>query len=489
MSEDAPLSDRWTSASEIVRQVVTGTRSAVEVTTEAIARIERLNPVYDAVTFFAPEEALATARAIDRRRAQSGGTGALAGVPTLMKDLYGYRPAWPTTLGGLPGARDDTAPDSVWSRYPDRINRSDGVLLGQTNSSTFGFRGVTDNALFGPSTNPFDPTRNPGGSSGGSATAVAAGMVPLAGASDAGGSIRIPAAWTNTFGFQPSAGRVPSTPRPSLFHLGPHLYEGPITRTVEDALLAFNVLRGFDPHDPYSAPSPSLSPNLLFGGVRGKRIGLSLDFGGFPVNPLVREAVLKSAEVFERLGAVVEPVSINLTFSHEELTRMWLRSMGTLMLADLEGFRLRGFTAVELGVPEAVLYWTEEARRMTLDEVLRDRVMRTAVLDGLLSAIEDRDLLIGPTVVDLPVLNALDGSTVGPTEVSGVPVDPLIGWCPTYLTNFSGSPSASVPAGLVNGLPVGMMIIGKKHQDEEIFTAAAAFEEAHPWTQNYALVR
>jgi len=459
------------------------------VTREAIDRIEQLNPVYGAVTFLDPEAALEAAAGLDRRIANAETPGALAGVPTLMKDLYGFRPGWPTTLGGLPAARDDRAPAGVWSRYPDRITRSDAVLMGQTNSSTFGFRGVTDNAVFGPSRNPFDTARNPGGSSGGSATAVAAGMVPLAGASDAGGSIRIPAAWTNTFGFQASAGRIPSTPRPSLFHLGPHLYEGPITRTVEDGLLAFNELQGFDPHDPYSVPSQRLPMEVLRAGVRGKRIGLSLDLGGFPVNPRIREAMVRSAEVLEGLGAIIEPVSINLGYSHQELTEMWLRSMGTLMLADLEGFARRGIAPGELGAPDSVLHWTEAAKRMTLPEVSRDRLLRTAVLDGLLDAIDGRDLLIGPTVVDLPVLNAPGGATVGPAEVNGVAVDPLIGWCPTYLTNFSGSPSASVPAGLVDGLPVGMLVIGKKHQDGEVFAAAAAFEEAQPWAQHYAQVQ
>lgn len=482
-------SGRWVSASEVVRQVQGRERSAVEVTREALERIEQLNPVYGAVTFVDAEAALEQAEGVDRRIASAEATGALAGVPTLMKDLYGFRPGWPTTLGGLPAARDDRAPDGVWSWFPDRITRSDAVLLGQTNSSTFGFRGVTDNTVFGPSKNPFDTARNPGGSSGGSATAVAAGMVPLAGASDAGGSIRIPAAWTNTFGFQGSAGRIPSAPRPSLFHLGPHLYEGPITRTVEDGLLAFNQLQGFDPHDPYSSPSSRLSMGLLHEGVRGKRIGLSLDLGGFPVNPRIRETILKSAEVFDQLGAIIEPVSINLRYSHHELTEMWLRSMGTLMLADLEGFAERGITPAQLGAPDSVLYWTEAAKRMTLPEVSRDRLMRTAVLDGLLDAFDGRDLIIGPTVVDVPVLNASDGATVGPTEVDGVAVDPLIGWCPTYLTNFSGSPSASVPAGLVDGLPVGMLVIGKKHQDGDVFAAAAAFEAAQPWAQHYAQVR
>lgn len=484
MSQDG-FADRWTSASELLRRIQQRECSAVEVTRDAIERIHALNPVYGAVTFLAEDEAVSAARALDERIARSEPVGSLAGIPTLMKDLYGFRPGWPTTLGGLPAALEDRTPEGVWSRYPLQMAAHDGVLMGQTNSSTFGFRGVTDNTTFGPARNPFDPDRNAGGSSGGSATAVGSGMVPMAGASDAGGSIRIPAAWTGTFGFQASAGRIPSTPRPSLYHLGPHLYEGAVTRTVEDGLLAFNALQGFDPHDPYAAPEATIPSSVLTAGVAGKRIGLSLDFGGFPVEPVVAERIERAAETFESLGAIVEPVALNLGNPHDELTRMWLRVMGTLMAADFDGFAARGIAPDELGAPEPVLRWVDEARRMSFDDIVRDRVMRTAVLDGFIEATGSYDLLLGPTVTSMPVRNRTDGDTAGPETVDGRPVDPLIGWCPTYLTNFTGFPSASVPTGLVDGLPVGMLIVGKKFREADVFAAAAAFEAARPWFGDY----
>ncbi|HAM23111.1 amidase [Leucobacter sp. Z1108] len=485
---EAELPERWTSASEILQRIRRGECSAVEVTSDAVERIHALNPVYGAATFLSEEEAVSAATALDQRLARCEPVGSLAGIPTLMKDLYGFRPGWPTTLGGLPAALEDSAPDGVWSRYPLQVLRHDGILIGQTNSSTFGFRGVTDNTCFGPTRNPFDAGRNAGGSSGGSAAAVGSGMVPIAGASDAGGSIRIPAAWTNTFGFQASAGRVPSSPRPSLYHLGPHLYEGAVTRTVEDGLLAFNALQGFDPHDPYSTPESPISSRVLTAGVVGKRMGLSLDFGGFPVEPSIADRIERAAETFESLGAIVEPVTLNLSHPHDELTQMWLRAMGTLMAADVDGFAARGVSPDELGAPEAVLQWVEVARRMAFDEIVRDRVMRTAVLDCFIEATEHFDLLLGPTVTSMPVSNRTDGETAGPTTIEGHAVDPLIGWCPTYLTNFTGFPSASVPTGLVDGLPVGMLIVGKKFQDASVFAAAAAFEEARPWFGNYSLV-
>lgn len=488
MTEHSELSGRWDSASEIAQQLRLGEQSATEIATDALSRITALNPEIGAVTFTDAEHALDAAAELDLRFSQSGELKSLAGVPTLMKDLYGFRPGWPTTFGGLPAAQNEVAPEGLWSRFPLQMVGHDAVLLGQTNSSTFGFCGATDNKLFGPTRNPFNHDRNAGGSSGGSAAAVAAGIVPFAGASDAGGSIRIPAAWTNTFGFQPSAGRVPSTPRPALFHLGPHLYEGPISRTVEDALLVMNALQGHDPHDPYSFPSPELPISLLTQGISGKRVGLSLDFGGFPVNPMVHDTVIRAAQTFENLGAIVEPVDLKFGFSHDELTRMWLRSVATLMLFDLEAFEVRGMALGQGDIPEPVRYWTEEVKRMSARELNQDRVIRSGVLDGLLEATNAYDFIIGPTVVDLPSINNDSGSTVGPSVVDGVDVDPIIGWCPTYLTNFSGAPSASVPAGLVEGLPVGLLIIGRKHFDGEVFAAAAAFEEAQPWAQHYSLL-
>lgn len=477
---------RWETALEITRRVSSKEQSAYEVVSDALQRIDELNSQLGAVTFLSPEEALHEARALDTRISAGERPGLLAGIPTLMKDLYGFRPGWPTTLGGLPAAQGDVAPEGVWSRYPAQVTQHDALLLGETNSSTFGFCGATDNLLFGPTRNPFDTSRNSGGSSGGSAVAVAAGMVPLAGASDAGGSIRIPAAWTNTVGFQPSAGRVPSTPRPSLYHLAPHLYEGPITRTVADAVLALNALQGYDPHDPYGYPSEPVSMSVLTQGVQGLRIGVSLDFGGFPIHPAVSDAVAKSAQVFAELGAIVEPVELQFHHSHHEHTEMWLRSMALIMLSDLASFELRGRPLSAADLPPAVAHWTDIAKRMTAEQISEDRVMRTDILDGILAAHENYDLLIGPTVGDLPVENLTNGDTVGPRIIGGQAVNPQIGWCPTYLTNFTGSPSVSVPAGFAAELPVGMLIIGKKYDDATVLAAAAAFEEAQPWHHHYA---
>lgn len=475
------------SATETARLVRGRELSAHEVVVETLARIEKREPALGAVTHIAPDEALKAADLLDRRIASGEKVGPLAGVATLVKDLYGFVPGWPTTMGGLPALKDARGSVEVWSRYPRAVVDADAVLIGQTNSPAFGFRGVTDNVLFGPARNPFDLSRNAGGSSGGAAAAVAAGLVPVAGASDAGGSIRIPAAWTNTFGFQPTAGRVPSAPRPVGFHLGPFLYEGPVTRNVADAALVMNTLQGYDARDPSSVPGQAEDfTTHLQRGIAGMRIGFTPDFGGFPVEPEVRATIAEAVTVFEELGAVVEPIDLVLPVPHEELSRMWLRSLATMMLRDVEDHRVRGIDlGAEDGIPEQAWMWMDAASRMTMREVLDDRALRTDVLDAMARAQERVDLIVGPTVVALPVENGPLGRTTGPASVDGAAVDPLIGWCPTYLTNFSGAPSASVPAGLAGGLPVGLLVIGRPHRDGDVFAAAAAIEHVRPWQHLY----
>lgn len=474
------------SAGEIARRVRSRELSAREVVDDALDRIEQHGD-RGAVTFAAAAEARSSAEELDGRIAAGEPVGPLAGVPTLMKDLYGFVPGWPATCGGVPVLAQTRTPPGLWSAYPRAMTAADAILLGQTNSPALGFRGVTDNPLFGPTQNPFDPRRNAGGSSGGSAAAVAAGLVPVAGASDAGGSIRIPAAWTNTFGFQPTAGRVPSAPRPVGFHLAPYLYEGPVTRTVADAALVMNALQGHDPHDPTSIDSPLDLVAAMSTGVRGMRIGFSEDFGGFPVDPAIRDVLTQAVAVLADLGAIVEPVQLELGYSHAELTELWLRSMGLTALTDIDEHARNGIDLTgDGGIPAELRHWTEQAAAMTPRDILRDRAMRTAVLDGMLAAQRDFDLIVGPTVVALPVSNRTDGNTVGPREVAGVAVDPLIGWCPTYLTNYTGAPSCSIPAGFAADLPVGMLVIGRKYRDGDVFAAAAAFEQARPWHAAYA---
>ena len=178
--------------------------------------------------------------------------------------------------------------------FAERVEKAGAILLGKTNSPTMGLRGTCDNYLFGPTRNPFDLRKNAGGSSGGSAAAVADGLVPFAEGTDAGGSIRIPAAWCNVVGFKPSFGRVPVVMRPNAFAGDmPFVSEGPISRTVEDAALALNALAGYDPRDPFSIETTEDFLAAIRRSIKGWKIAYSPNLDVFPIDPAIRRPLTK----------------------------------------------------------------------------------------------------------------------------------------------------------------------------------------------------
>jgi amidase/aspartyl-tRNA(Asn)/glutamyl-tRNA(Gln) amidotransferase subunit A len=476
------------SATAISRAVRAKELSPVDTTEAAIEQIEQRNPSLNAVTFKGFEDARQRARLLESRIAQGEDIGVLAGVPSLMKDLFGFKPGWPATLGGLSALRNSQT--RAWSTFPARVEAAGSVIVGQTNSPAFGFRGTTDNYTIGPTKNPFCLDRNPGGSSGGSAAAVADGMVAIAGATDGGGSIRIPSAWSGVVGFQPSVGRVPFIARPNAFGTSCFLYEGPITRSVEDSALTMTALSGFDARDPLSLAGTVDFMGALTQGVRGKRIGYTSDYGIFPVEKEVRDTVDDAVRVFEELGAIVEPVDFKIGVPQRELSDMWSRVTAfgvheTLALLAADGLDLRSETPQEL--PTSMMHWVDMVPSLTADDLIRDQRMRTHIYDRFADVFATYDYVVAPTLACMPVLNGTDGETQGPSQINGEAVDPLIGWCMTYFTNFTGNPSASVPAGLSSGLPVGMLVMGRKHDDAGVMATIAAFEQARPWSQYYSI--
>lgn len=206
----------------------------------------------------------------------------------------------------------------IWETF-----KAGGILLGKTNSPVLGFRGVTDNYLFGPTRNPFDLSRNPGGSSGGSAAAVADGLVPIAQGSDTGGSTRIPAAWCGIYGFKPSGGRVPFLGRPDGFRTYIFSTEGTLTRTVEDAALSLSMLTGYDDRDPYSLNEKVDFLSALKGSIKDWRIAHSPNFDVYPVDSRVAQNVAQAVKVFEQAGATVEEVDIGIPYDQRELSELF----------------------------------------------------------------------------------------------------------------------------------------------------------------------
>ncbi len=475
-------------ATELARKIRERALSPVEVMDATIARIEVRNPAVNALVYLAFEEARERAREAEQAVVSGAALGPLHGVPVAIKDLFNFKPGWNATGGGV-RALKDFAPD-LSCLFADRMEQAGAIVLGMTNSPILGFRGTCDNYLFGPTRNPFNLAKNSGGSSGGSAAAVADGMLTLAQGGDGGGSIRIPSSWCGVFGYKASFGRVPMVARPNGFaHDAPFLFNGAITRTVEDAAQALSVLAGPHPRDPYCLVD-HVDFKAPLGGIEGKRIAYSPDLDVFPVDPRVSAVVDQAVRAFEEAGAHVEQVEVGIKRSQLELADMWCRLISPLNVQFFETFKRNGLDLLgdhRGDFPPELLRWVDEGYAMTTRAWYEDQEMRSEIFDAIQDVMAGYDYLVTPTLACLAVDNADDGDTMGPAEINGEAMNRLIGWCMTYPINFTGHPAASVPAGLADGLPVGMQIVGQRGADSDLLAACAAFERLRPWRETYRI--
>jgi amidase len=467
----------YRSASDLAAEIAQRHVSPVEVMTETIRLVEEREPSLNAIVYRGFDEAMESARSAETAMADGEDGGPLRGVPVLMKDLFDFKPGWPATFGGIPAMADHVIDGyCVWA---ERMEAAGAIIIGKGNSPALGFRGA------------FDTTKNTGGSSGGPAAVVADGLVPIAEGSDGGGSIRIPAAWCGLVGYQPSAGRVPSILRPNAFSgVSPFIYEGPITRSVADTALAMTALAGPHPGDPFCALDVPDFMGALDRGIDGYKIAYSRDLGVYPVQPEVAATVEEAVKAFEDAGAEVVEVDIDISIDQRELADLWCRLIMPLSLDAFSNLAAAGLDILgehRDDLPPEFLRWADHVAGMTAMEYFDDNSRRTVVWDALQAVMANHDLLVSPTLACMPVDNLDNGETRGPTEIEGVEVDPLIGWCMTYFTNFTGYPAVSVPAGLSGGLPVGMQIIGRRAADIDVLAAAAAYERARPWTHIYEI--
>jgi amidase/aspartyl-tRNA(Asn)/glutamyl-tRNA(Gln) amidotransferase subunit A len=475
------------SATELAARIRRREVSPVAVMEAAIAGIEARNPSLNALIFTDFAGARKAAAEAEAALMRGGDVGPLHGVPAAIKDLFDFKPGWPTTCGGVRALKDNIA--SFHCPFAERIEKAGAILVGKTNAPVMGLRGTCDNYLFGPTRNPFDTTRNSGGSSGGSAAAVADGLLPVAEGTDAGGSIRIPAAWCNVYGYKASYGRVPVVVRPNAFAGDlPFIFEGPITRTVADAALAMNALAGYDPRDPLALDEKVDFVAALRRPIRGMRIAYSADLDVFPVDPRIAAVVAEAVRAFAAAGAHVEPVRLGIRHSQQELCDTWTRLMMPLNLGALDAMKDAGRDLIgehRDDFPPEYLERIEAGRRLTITDLNRAQAVRSEFHDLMQAVLARYDLIVTPTLGAMPVVNRGDGNTTGPSEVNGVPVDPLIGWCLAYPVNFTGHPACSIPAGMADGLPVGMQIIGRRYADGDVLAASAAFEAIRPWADGY----
>jgi aspartyl-tRNA(Asn)/glutamyl-tRNA(Gln) amidotransferase subunit A len=456
----------WLSALELARLIRDKQLSPVEVVDAFLARIDRLNPRINAYCTVAADEARDAAAAAEVGLMTGEALGPLHGVPVSVKDLVFTRRLL-TTGGSRLFADHEPEEDAV---CVERLRAAGAVVIGKTNTPEFGHKGVTDNPLFGPTRNPWDLDLTPGGSSGGAAAAVAAGLGPIAVATDGGGSIRVPAAFCAVYGLKPSFGRVPVGPGFPGWELLSHV--GPIARTVRDAALLLDALAGPDDRDRFSLPADAGGSSLeaCEAGVPGLSVAWSPDLGHARVDPEVARLCEAGAVRFESLGCHVEvvtptwedPEPIFSTIAAAETHANWgpyLEQAPERLDRSLVAF-LRLGAAITLSQYQGAL-----ARRRQLWTEVHRFLARF-------------DLLLTPAVAVPPF--ALGRS--GVKEIDGRAVSPL-GWMPFgFPFNLTGQPAATVPVGVTrSGRPVGLQIVGRRHADRTVLAASAAFEAAAPW--------
>jgi aspartyl-tRNA(Asn)/glutamyl-tRNA(Gln) amidotransferase subunit A len=433
--------------------------SPVEVAGAVIKRIDERNPQLNAFNFLS-KEILQDAKASEARWMSGMPKGLLDGVPVSIKDII-LTKGWPTLRGSKTvdpnGPWNDDAPATA------RLREHGAVLLGKTTTPEFGWKGVTDSPLTGITRNPWNPAKTPGGSSGGAAAAVAAGMGPLAVGTDGGGSIRIPCAFTGLFGLKASFGRVPAWP---LSPFGTVAHVGPITKSVADAALMLNVLAQPDARDWHALPYDPRDWRMdLEQGVRGLRIAWSPDLGYAKVDPEVLAIVQKSVKVFEDLGAKVDEKHPGFEHAGPVFQAHWF-SGAAFLLKNMKNKEL-----IDPGLIEVAT----QGEKISAQDLLDAQQKRGALGVHMNLFHRDYDLLVTPTLA----VPAFDVGQEFPQTSGG---KRWTDWTPfTYPFNLTQQPAASVPCGFTAaGLPVGLQIVGPRYADALVLRAARAFESARP---------
>ncbi len=441
--------------------------SPVELMQAVFDRIDETNGDLNAVVaMYDREKLLAEAREAEGR-IQRGEGRPLEGVPLGVKDLEDAE-GLITSEGSLP-FKDNLAKHD--STQVARLRKAGAIVIGKTNAPEFGYTAITKNLVYGVTRNPWDLNRTPGGSSGGSSAAMAGCVLPLVTASDGGGSIRIPASWTGTFGHKVSFGRIPRGP---MTHWG---YQntsvvGPLTKTVEDGALFMDQVVGPSPHDPVSLPHPGISyREAIREGLPAKlRIAYSPDLGYAVVQSDIAEVVYDAARTFEKLGHSFEEI--------EGGPPVMGREWGTLGSFELAGKLHHLLPEHEENFGRTFLAGMKLAWDMT-PELFGENQRKRMVLNEWCAEIFDNyDLLITPTLSydPPPAKGPFPSETEGRRQTIASP------GAFTIPFNLSWHPAATVRAGLSRaGLPVGMHIVGPRHRDDLVLQAARAFERERPW--------
>jgi len=444
--------------------------SAAELVEAHLAKIETLNPGLNAYVQVDAERALAQAHAADAALAQGNPTGPLHGVPISIKsciNVAGLRcEAGSRLRAGMTAEKD--AP------LVARLKAAGAIVLGVTNTPEMLMAWETDNLLHGRTNSPWDLERTPGGSSGGEAAAIAAGMSAGGVGSDGGGSIRVPAHFSGICGLKPTPGRIPSTghyPESGgpFSQLG---VVGPMARTVADLKLMFEVMQGYDDEDVRAAPVPVNRPgDVLPLGGRGVRpsIGYFEDDGRTPVTPEIRAAVRTAADALQRAGFSVEPFRPEGLEEARELWKRFFVKVGGMLLAPMFRHREKDLSPTL----KQFLEWSAAEPEFTADSLLNAWFRRDALRTRLLAQMRMYPILLCPPAA-IPAFRHGERSW----NVDGKTVEYLDAWSYAEWFNLLGHPAAVVPVSHTpEGLPIGVQVVGRPWEEEQVLSVAAVVEK------------
>jgi amidase len=443
-----------TSAVELAGLVRSGELSATELVERSLATIERLDPKLNAFVALCPERALAEAAAI-----RPGDPRRLCGVPIGLKDLISAVDGLPTTHGSC--AFGDWVADHD-SAHVRRLREAGAIVVGRTNSPELGLRPVTENARFGITRNPHDPSLSPGGSSGGSAAAVASGMVPLADGSDFGGSIRIPAACCGLVGLKPSRGRVSIGPDLGLVGLGMPA-DGVLASCVRDAVAGLEAIAGYEPGDHHFLPPFSPADH----GRLRVRVALAAPHG-VPIDPEPRAAAERAAAALADAGHDV--VEAAPDWDDPAFPPSWATfATGAMQHIVRVLERLHGRPLDPDGLEPATRGWLLGTPPVPLVDFLEASERLWAYSRRVLAGWGEDEVLLTPTLTRLP-------APIGTSAQAGVSDDAVRFSVLARIFNVTGQPAVSVPFGDAGGIPLGVQLVGPPGRDDLVLALAAQLE-------------
>jgi amidase len=453
-------------AHELAAMIKSRAVSPVEVLEAHLAAIARVNPKLNAIVTLAADRAKEHARAVETAVMRGDRLGVLAGLPIAIKDITptaGIR----TTFGSP--LYKDYVPDQD-AEAVGRLKAAGAIVLAKTNTPEFAAGANTVNALFGVTRNPWNPALSPAGSSGGSAVAVATGMVPIAQGTDFGGSIRIPAAFCGIVGIRPTPGLTPNHPTPLLWD--PGQVHGPLARTAEDAALALDAMVGFSRLSPISVAPPwssALAEVERCKDVRGLRIAYASDIAAIGIDGEIDAICRQAARQLQDAGAAVEEIAFDASDGRDPYLiwrGAWMVGRQFTRLAQLEKFgeNLKGNVKAGMNVTALDLAAAEHKRQEVFHR-----------FQGLF---ERFDILLTPAAPVKPYPVEMNF----PNEINGRKLDNYVDWiAPAFLITLVSLPAGSVPAGKTrDGLPVGLQIVAPRFEEPRILSVAKLVQQAHP---------